>query len=213
MCHLDRHNCRRSHPGRRPRRGRNRAESQYGHNHARQQCRLGLDRAVPLRRHRHDGTDDRPQYHRPDKARLRGHVGVWSRGSGTLINIASVVAIAPELVNGVYGGTKAFVLALSRSLHHELADKGIRVQAVLPGATATEFWLHAGTALEQLPQAIIMSPDDVVDAALAGLDQGELFTLPSLPDLDDWRSFENARNALLPNLSLTLPAQRYRQTI
>ena len=68
-----------------------------------------------------------------------------SRGVGTIINISSIVAVAPELLNGVYGGTKAFVLAFSQSLQHELADKGVRVQAVLPGATATEFWSIAGT--------------------------------------------------------------------
>ena len=55
-----------------------------------------------------------------------------ARGTGTIINIASVVAIAPEVLNGVYGGSKAFVLAFSQSLHHELAGKGVRVQAVLP---------------------------------------------------------------------------------
>jgi 5'-nucleotidase len=53
--------------------------------------------------------------------------------------------LAPELLNGVYGGTKAFVLAFSQSLQHELGDKGVRVQAVLPGATATDFWNVAGT--------------------------------------------------------------------
>src|SRR5258706_1753712 len=73
-----------------------------------------------------------------------------ARGRGTIINIASIVAIAPEMLNGVYGGTKAVVLALSRSLHHELADKGVRVQAVLPGATTTGFWDTAGRPLSKL---------------------------------------------------------------
>ena len=59
-----------------------------------------------------------------------------ARGGGTIVNIASVLGIAPELLNGVYGGTKAFVIALSLSLHKELADKNVRVQVVLPGATA-----------------------------------------------------------------------------
>src|SRR5215468_2953464 len=54
-----------------------------------------------------------------------------ARGNGTIINISSIVAISPEKSNGVYGGTKAFVLAFNHSLVHELADKGIRVQAVL----------------------------------------------------------------------------------
>ena len=60
--------------------------------------------------------------------------GFIARGGGTIINIASIVAISPETLNGVYGGSKAFVLALSQSLHHELASRRLRVQAVLPGA-------------------------------------------------------------------------------
>jgi len=131
------------------------------------------------------------------------------RGNGTIINIASAVGIAPELLNGVYGGTKAFVLAFSLSLHKELAQNGIRIQAVLPGATATDFWAVAGTPLEQVPSQIVMGADDLVDAAIAGLDQGELVTIPSLPDLADWQAYEAARQKLLPKLSLSSPAARY----
>lgn len=129
---------------------------------------------------------------------------------GTLINIASVVALAPERLNGVYGGTKAFVLAFSQSLHHELADKHVTVQVVLPGATATDFWAAAGTPLDYLPGEIVMKADDMVDAALAGLDQGEFITIPSLPDLGDLERYEAARQALMPNLSLRTSATRYR---
>jgi short-subunit dehydrogenase len=132
-----------------------------------------------------------------------------ARGAGTIVNIASIVAIAPELLNGVYGGSKAFVLALTQSLQHELAGKGLRVQAVLPGATATEFWDIAGTPVDHLPQAIVMSAEDMVDAALAGLDQGEVVTIPSLPDAADWAAFEAARQALGPNLSHASPAARF----
>jgi short-subunit dehydrogenase len=132
-----------------------------------------------------------------------------ARGQGTIINIASVVAVAPELLNGVYGGSKAYVLAFSQSLHHELAGKGVRVQAVLPGATRTEFWDVAGQPVENLPQDIVMDATDLVDAALAGFDQGELVTVPSLPDTADWRAFESARAALGPNLSHSKPAARY----
>ena len=131
------------------------------------------------------------------------------RGDGTIINIASVVAIAPERLNGVYGASKAFVLALSQSLHHELASQGVRIQAVLPGATATDFWTGAGVPVEHLPQEIVMAADDMVDAALAALDQGEIVTIPSLPDAEDWNRFEVARAALGPNLSLAVPASRY----
>lgn len=132
-----------------------------------------------------------------------------ARGVGTIVNISSVVALAPERLNGVYGGTKAFVLALSKSLHHELSDKGVRVQAVLPGATATNFWDLAGVPIEHLPTEIVMYAEDMVDAALAGLAQGELVTIPSLPDLADWDSFEKARQVLEPQLSQSRPAPRY----
>lgn len=133
-----------------------------------------------------------------------------ARGGGTIVNIASAVAIAPELLNGVYGGTKAFVLALSLSLHKELAEKNVRVQAVLPGATATNFWDSAGGSIEHLPSQIVMRTEDLVDAALAGFDQGELVTIPSLPNAADWHAYEAARQTLVPNLSLSRPATRYR---
>jgi short-subunit dehydrogenase len=75
-----------------------------------------------------------------------------ARGHGAIINIPSVAAIA-------------FVLTFSQSLHHEFADKGVRFQVVLPGATS----------------AAVMPVGEMVDAALAGLDLGELVTIPSLP--------------------------------
>lgn len=132
-------------------------------------------------------------------------------GSGTIINIASTVAIAPEfMLNGVYGATKAFVVALSASLHAELGDKGVRVQVVLPGATATEFWDLSGVPLSGVPAEIVMSADAMVDAALAGLELGETVTIPALPDAAAWTAYEAARAAMVPNLSLTKPADRYR---
>jgi len=135
--------------------------------------------------------------------------GFVARGGGTIINIASIVAITPETLNGVYGASKAFVLALSHSLHHELADKGVRVQVVLPGATATGLWDRAGKPLHELPTAIVMSADDMVDAALAGLDQGEVVTIPSLVNKSDWDRYEAARRAMFGKLSSAIPAPRY----
>ncbi len=131
------------------------------------------------------------------------------RGSGTIINIASIVAISPETLNGVYGGSKAFVLAFSQSLHHELSAKGVRIQAVLPGAVATEFWDVAGLPVSNLPAEIVMSAQDLVDAALAGLDQGETVTIPPLEDKSEWDAYEAARLAVAGKLSRTKPASRY----
>jgi uncharacterized protein len=135
--------------------------------------------------------------------------GLVARGGGTIVNIASIVAIAPERLNGVYGGSKAFVLALSHSLDHELGGKGVRVQAVLPGVTATAFWDVAGLPVHNLPTGIVMSADDLVDAALAGLDQGEFVTIPSLPDKAEWDGLDAARRAMYGRLLSAAPAGRY----
>jgi len=132
-----------------------------------------------------------------------------ARGAGTIINIGSVVGVSPEALNGVYGATKAYVLALSHSLQHELADRGIRVQAVLPGATATDLWEIAGLPWQKLPTSIVMSVEDMVDAALVGLDQGELVTIPSLHDGDEWTRFEAARQAISQRFGNSVPAPRY----
>lgn len=132
-----------------------------------------------------------------------------ARGTGTIINIASIVGISPETLNGVYGATKSYVLAFSHSLQHELADKGIRIQAVLPGATATDLWEIAGLPWQKLPPSIVMSVEDMVDAALVGLDRGELVTIPSLHDGEEWTRFEAARRAISQQFGNSAPAPRY----
>ncbi len=136
--------------------------------------------------------------------------GFVARGTGTVINIASIVAIAPEILNGVYGGTKAFVLSLSQSMQHELADKGVRIQAVLPGATATDFWSEAGNPVENLPQEIVMSAEDMVDAALVGLAAGEVVTIPGLHDASQWDRYEAQRQTLSGLFGNSVAAPRYR---
>lgn len=135
--------------------------------------------------------------------------GFVARGNGAVINISSIVAIAPETLNGVYGGSKAFVLAFSQSLHHELAGKGVQVQAVLPGATATDFWQTGGLPLEHLPKDIVMSAAEMVDAALTGFDRRELVTIPSLHAGEEWDAYEAARQTMAPHLSAAVPAPRY----
>ena len=132
------------------------------------------------------------------------------RASGLIINIGSVVALAPELLNGVYSGSKAFVQNFSTALKNELAEKGVTVQVVLPGATATPLWEKSGVNVHtDLPAEWVMSTEDMVDASLAGLDQGEFATIPALPDAADLAAYEKARLALAPNLSRRDPAPRY----
>jgi short-subunit dehydrogenase len=132
-----------------------------------------------------------------------------ARGNGAIINIASVVALMPEYFHPTYVASKAFVLAFSQSLAAELAPSGVKLQAVLPGLTRTEIFDRAGGDISQLDPRMVMEVADMVDAALAGFDQGEAVTIPSLPNAADWQALQNARQALAPNLSLNTPAPRY----
>jgi uncharacterized protein len=132
------------------------------------------------------------------------------RGAGAIINIGSVLALAPELFDGVYSGSKAYLLNLSLKLAHDVADRGVRVQAVLPGATRTEIWQRSGKDVDALLPGMVMDVDDLVDAALVGFDAGEVVTIPSLADETQWTTYNDARLAMAPLLSRRDVAARYR---
>lgn len=129
-------------------------------------------------------------------------------GEGAIINIGSVVGLAPEFGMSVYGATKAFVLFLSQSLSIELGPKGVYVQAVLPAATRTEIWERSGADVNAL--SAVMEVGDLVDAALVGFDRREAVTVPPLPNAADWDAYQAARQAMLPSFAQIHPAERYR---
>lgn len=131
-----------------------------------------------------------------------------AKGSGTIINIASVVGIAVEMLNGVYSASKSYVLSFGHALQRDLAGKGVRIQTVLPGATATEFWDVAGY-VDMKTAAITMSAADLVDSALVGLDKGELVTIPPLQNDEDWARWETGRRDLSNKFGNSKPGARY----
>jgi uncharacterized protein len=133
-----------------------------------------------------------------------------AQGSGSIINITSVLALAPELSLGIYGATKAYVLMLSQSLQTEVGHGGVYVQAVLPAATRTEIWSRSGRDVNAIPG--VMEVDELVDAALVGFDRREAITIPPLPDAGQWDAFSAARQAMLPNFRQEHAAARYRAT-
>lgn len=134
-------------------------------------------------------------------------------GHGAIVNIASVLALVPEMLDGTYSGTKAFMLNLSQGLAQELAPGGVHVQAVLPGATRTEIWERSGKDVDAFPAEMVMDAADLVDAALVGLDRGETVTIPPLADETDWSAMQAARLALGPQLSRRAVAPRYRAVV
>ncbi len=128
-------------------------------------------------------------------------------GAGSIINIASVLALAPEFFPGIYPATKAYVLAFSQSLQAELGSRGLYVQAVLPAATRTEIWSRSGRDVNALKG--VMEVGTLVDAALVGFDRRELITIPPLHDETKWDDLTAQRKALIPNLLQGQPAPRY----
>lgn len=129
-------------------------------------------------------------------------------GKGAIVNIGSIVGLAPELGWSVYGATKAFVQFLTQSLHTELAPKGVYLQAVLPSATRTEIWEKSGKDVNTIPG--VMDVGDLVDAALVGFDRGELISIPPLQDDAQFTAMDQARAAMVPNFMQAKPAPRYR---
>ena len=134
--------------------------------------------------------------------------GLVARKRGAIVNIASVLAFDTSF-GGIYSGTKAYVVNFTEALQREVADTGVKVQVVLPGATRTDFWELAGSDIDNLPKEIIMTADDLVDAALVGLAKGETVTVPGLADAAKLDTFLGARQTFYGSLHANKPAARY----
>ncbi len=137
---------------------------------------------------------------------MRALPGFVARNQGTIINIASVLGIHSFPISSVYSGTKGFVLNCSLGLQQELAGTGVKVHLVLPASTATEVWNQSGLPLEALDASTVMTTENLVDAALAGLDKSESVTWPSVADDKLWEQFEADRSAMFAASQTSKPA-------
>lgn len=135
--------------------------------------------------------------------------GMRARGQGTIVNIGSVMAFHAMPVTSLYSATKAFVLTYSRAIAQEMQGTGIHVQAVLPAGTVTEFYDVAGVPIANFDASVFMTAEQLVDAALVGLDRGEEVTMPSLHDDGRWQSYDEARASLFAATQNGAPAPRY----
>jgi len=138
-----------------------------------------------------------------------------ARNEGTIINVASVLAVESWAISSVYSGTKAYVLAFSRGIQDELAkaNSNVKLQVVLPASTATEIWTEgvSGVPMSALKQDTIMTTENCVDAALSGLDMGEAITMPSVENDSLWTTYDTARAHLFAATQTGTPASRYRK--
>ena len=125
-----------------------------------------------------------------------------ARGGGAIVNIGSVAAFAPELLDGAYAATRAHLLALTLAITAELGDR-VYAQAVLFGTVHGE---PPGA-----PSAgSMIAPEEFVDAALVGVDRRETLTVPSLHDDRALEIVSDARSALVADLRNDAIAPRYR---
>jgi short-subunit dehydrogenase len=112
--------------------------------------------------------------------------GMVQRGSGVILNVASLLGLSgpippnPLPYRATYAAAKAYVIAFTQALAGELQGAGVRLTVVLPGRVATEFFTVQGMDMNQMPP--MMSPEDLVEGALAGLDRGEVVCVPALED-------------------------------
>jgi short-subunit dehydrogenase len=119
------------------------------------------------------------------------------RRDGGIINVASIAAFQPVPTLATYAATKAFVLSLSRALHEEARGSGVRVLALCPGRTPTEFQRIAGTG--PVDRAFgLRSPEAVVRSALAAFERDHAYAVPGVENyLASWLT------RLLPGSAVT----------
>ena len=104
--------------------------------------------------------------------------GMVQRGKGGIINVSSVAAFLPSAGNHTYGATKGYLNFFTRSLRDELEGTGVRVQALCPGYTYSEFHDVLGTGRPQMPGFMWLPAEQVVAESLRGLEEDRLFVVP-----------------------------------
>jgi short-subunit dehydrogenase len=101
-----------------------------------------------------------------------------ARRAGSVINVASIGAFQPSPKVATYSATKAFVLSFTEAVHEELAGTGVKVMALCPGFTRTEFQDRAGLHGSAMPNFVWQSAEQVVAAALRDLEHGRALCVP-----------------------------------
>ena len=107
--------------------------------------------------------------------------GMVDRGGGAILNIASVAGFSPGVAgNTLYPAVKGLMIRFSQSLDAEYRARGLKVTAVCPGSTLSEFAAHAGIPgrEHQKPGRFVQTAEAVVEAALRGNDAGRVIVIP-----------------------------------
>lgn len=123
------------------------------------------------------------------------------RGSGAILNVASVAAFQPIPLNATYAATKAFVHSFSEAVHAELTGTGVSCTSLCPGPVATEFGEVAGVGdiESQMPSFMAQSAADVARSAIDAMLKGKRSVFPGMgPRAAAFGGRFVPRSALLP---------------
>ncbi len=131
-----------------------------------------------------------------------------AKGSGRILNTASVAGFEPGPMLNVYHSTKAFILSYSEALAVELEDTGISVTALCPGPTDTDFFPKAGmTGVAAFQKGNLMAPQDVAKAGYQGVMKRELIVIPGAVN----KALVGARRVLTEHAQAKLNEAMYRE--
>lgn len=142
--------------------------------------------------------------------------GMVARGKGAIINVSSRLALSAPLSSpplpkrATYAGTKAFINTFTQILANELEGTGVKVQALCPGLVRTEFHQVVGADSSRFPPNIVMEPDELVSASLAGLQLGEVICIPALDDPQWLSQLDDVKRKTLEHSNSGKAAERYK---
>jgi uncharacterized protein len=143
--------------------------------------------------------------------------GMLARGRGSIINVSSRLAFSGPLGSSrlpkraTYAGANAYINIFSQLLQNELEGTGVQVQALCPGVVETEFHEHVGADPRRFPAAIVMKPEDLVDASLKGLELGEVICVPAMEDERLLTYVQESQKQFFESTTGGTVAERYRK--
>jgi short-subunit dehydrogenase len=123
-----------------------------------------------------------------------------ARGQGAIVNVSSVAGFAPGARAVTYSASKAYVTNFSESLHLQYSGQGVRVLALCPGFTRTEFHSRADMDISGIPERMWLDADDVVRTALRDLDAGKSLSVPGA----QYKTIVTATRIVPPSVQRTI---------